>query len=359
MNYISILKKCILIIFMLLTIYLAGKLFVFYTPFLIAYIISIIIEPFIKFVCRKTKASRKVSSIIVLVTIFFILAFILSYGIITLISETTNLLSGLNTYLEKSIIFLQDIFDKINFDKLNLPKEFTNITEGTVTNFLNMITNIIKNFLTNLLKTLTSIPSILIYVVITILSTYFITSDKFYLLDFLEYHLSKKMMGKIQIHFSEIKKSLGGYLKAELILILISFIIVLIGLNIFYFIGMNIKYPTLIALLIGFVDALPILGSGTIMIPWGIILLLNKDFSLAFCILGLYIFASVAKQMLEPKIVSQNIGIHPIFTLIAMYTGFKIMGIMGLLLGPIVLIILKSIFSNTIDGGLVPTILDK
>ena len=146
MNYISILKKCILIIFILFIIYLAGKLFVFYTPFLIAYIISIIIEPIIKFVSQKTKASRKISSIIVLATIFFVLAFVLTYGIITLISETTNLLSGLNTYLEKSISFFQELFNKLHFNKLNLPKEFTNITEGTITNFLNMITNFIKDY---------------------------------------------------------------------------------------------------------------------------------------------------------------------------------------------------------------------
>ncbi len=95
------------------------------------------------------------------------------------------------------------------------------------------------------------------------------------------------------------------------------------------------------------------------MLPWGIILLINKDFSLGFSILGLYIFVAVVRQIIEPKVVSNNIGIHPIFTLIAMYTGFKIMGVIGLLVGPIFLIILKSIFSNTIEEGLVETILDK
>ncbi|MCI8277099.1 MAG: AI-2E family transporter [Clostridia bacterium] len=259
MNYISILKKSILIVLVILLIYFTAKLFIFYMPFLIAYIISIIIEPIIKFIARKTNLSRKVSSIIVLATIFIFLALILIYGSFTLVSETTNLLSGLNTYLEKSIIFIQDIFSKIDLNKLNVSKEFTNITEGTITNFLNIITNFIKNVLTNFLKYITSIPTMVIYIIITILSTYFITSDKFYLLDFLEFHLSKKMMGKLKIHIKEITKSLGGYLKAELIIIFISFIIVLIGLNIFYFIGMNIKYPTLIALGIGFVDALPIL----------------------------------------------------------------------------------------------------
>lgn len=168
MNYISILKKSILIVLVILLIYFTAKLFIFYMPFLIAYIISIIIEPIIKFIARKTNLSRKVSSIIVLATIFIFLALILIYGSFTLVSETTNLLSGLNTYLEKSIIFIQDIFSKIDLNKLNVSKEFTNITEGTITNFLNIITNFIKNVLTNFLKYITSIPTMVIYIIITL-----------------------------------------------------------------------------------------------------------------------------------------------------------------------------------------------
>ena len=95
------------------------------------------------------------------------------------------------------------------------------------------------------------------------------------------------------------------------------------------------------------------------MIPWTIILFLNKEYSVGFSILGLYILTSVVRQFLEPKIISKKIGVHPLFTLIAMYTGFKFMGVMGMLIGPIVLIILKNIFENTIDRGIVKSILDE
>ena len=124
-------------------------------------------------------------------------------------------------------------------------------------------------------------------------------------------------------------------------------------------IGLNVKYPLLIAFAIAFVDALPILGSGTIMLPWAIISALNGDIKLGILIAVLWIIMSVTRQFIEPKIVSNKIGIHPIFTLIAMYTGFKLIGVMGLLLGPIALIVLNCIFSNLIDQGIVKTILDK
>ena len=161
------------------------------------------------------------------------------------------------------------------------------------------------------------------------------------------------------IHIKEIASTLGAYLKAQIILILISFIISVIGLYIFKYIGLNIEFPLLVALAIGFVDALPILGSGTVMIPWGVGAALNGDIKLAVAIYGLWILMSVVRQIVEPRIVSKQIGIHPIFTLIAMYTGFKLIGVFGLIIGPIILIILKNIYSGLIDKGILKTIFDK
>ena len=122
---------------------------------------------------------------------------------------------------------------------------------------------------------------------------------------------------------------------------------------------MNVKYQLLISLAIGFVDALPILGSGSVMVPWAIISALNGDLRLGVSILILWIIMSLVRQFLEPKIVSGKIGIHPIFTLIAMYTGFKFLGVIGLLVGPIILIIIKNVFATFIDEGVVKTIFDK
>ena len=95
------------------------------------------------------------------------------------------------------------------------------------------------------------------------------------------------------------------------------------------------------------------------MIPWAIICAINGDINLGIAIIVLLIIMSIVRQILEPKLVSKNIGVHPMFTLIAMYTGFKILGVIGLLIGPIVLIIFKNIFSNLIDKGVFKTIFDK
>ncbi len=95
------------------------------------------------------------------------------------------------------------------------------------------------------------------------------------------------------------------------------------------------------------------------MIPWAILSSINGDIKLGISLIVLLIIMSTVRQFLEPKLVSKNIGVHPIFTLIAMYTGFKTIGVIGLLIGPIVLIILKNIFANLIDQGVFKTIFDK
>jgi sporulation integral membrane protein YtvI len=178
------------------------------------------------------------------------------------------------------------------------------------------------------------------------------------MLDELEYHLPSKWMKELTKHVKNLITVLGGYLKAQVTLIFISFVICLIGLYILYFLGLNVGFPLIIALAIAFVDALPILGSGTIMIPWGIIAGLNGDFLLGISVVALWIIMSVTRQFIEPKIVSGNIGIHPIFTIAAMYTGFKFIGILGMFVGPIVLIILKNIFSKFLNGGILKTLFD-
>ena len=352
MNYKYWIKQMIIAFLMIFFIFLSFKFAIFYSPFLIAYIISLIVEPVIKKIANKCGFTRKTASIIVLILFFSLIVGIISWIIFSIFSEATNLLSGLNIFLEKAVDFISNIIKKIDINKFQNSEELRNLFQNSSIDLLNKIINFIRELLDSIINLIKDIPTFFIFFIITILATYFITSDKFYILDRMEHHLPHKWMKNIIKHSREITSSLGNYLKAEIIMIFISFIIVLIGLYIFYFIGMNIKYPILIAILIMIVDALPILGSGTVMIPWGIFEIINGDNGLGFSILGLYIITLVIKQLLEPKIVSNKIGIHPIFTLLAMYTGFKFLGIIGLLLGPIILIILKNVFEPFIEQGL-------
>ena len=352
-------KRLLIFFFTCLGIFLAFKFAIFYIPFLIAFIISLFIEPAIRFINNKTSLERKKSAIIVLVIFAVILISLLVFGIVAIISESSNLLQGLNGYIEKIYNKGQELLSSIDFNKIRLPEGLTDILNNSSQDFLNMVSEWLRNTLSNILQIITQLPTIFIYVGITFISTYFICTDKFYILDQIEHHLPRTWVNRLMVHLRKIISSLGSYLKAEAILVGISFVITIIGLYIMNFIGLNVEYPFLAALAIGFVDALPILGSGTVIIPWAVISALDGNISLAIALFILLVVVSIVRQLAEPKLVSKHIGIHPIFTLIAMYTGFKAIGIFGLLIGPIILIILNNVFETLIDKGLVKSIFDR
>ena len=352
-------QRILYVILLLLGLYVGLKLSIFYMPFLVAFIISLMIEPTIKFIMKKTGFTRRTSSIIIFLIVSILILGTLSWLILTIFSEASSLLQTLNDYFDKAYMQFNNFISNFNFDKIHLSEEILPVIENSTNDILQNVSNWLRGGLTNIIELVTSLPTIAICIGITVVALYFICVDKIYILDQIEHHLPKIWVKKISTHLKDLIQTLGGYLKAEASLVLISFVISLVGLYVLQFIGFNIQYPLLVALAIGFVDALPILGSGTVMVPWAIISAINGDINLGIAIIILLIIMSVVRQILEPKLVSKNIGVHPIFTLLAMYTGFKVIGILGLLIGPIVLIIFKNIFDNLIDRGVFKTIFDK
>ena len=349
-------KRILILLATLAVLYLSFKLAIFYIPFLIAFIIAVMVEPLIKLIVKKTHITRKKVAVFVIIIIFAIIIGIVCWGAFILITESANLLQKLNVYIDFGTEKVNEYIDKIKTREIKVPEQVISIMENSSDKIINTITNFIYNVLTKVTHIIALVPEFAIYTFITILATYFICTDRMYIIDQMEHHLPSLWAKKIGIHLRNIIKSLGDYLKAEVILIIISFFIVLIGLYILKFTGNNIQYPLLAALGIGIVDALPILGSGMVMIPWAIIVGINGNLSLGIYIMIVYIVATIVRQLIEPKIVSHNIGIHPIFTLIAMYTGFKLSGVLGLFIGPIIFIILKNIFSVSLENGLIRSI---
>ena len=252
-------KRILYVVFILLGLYIGLKLSVFYMPFLVAFIISLMVEPSIKFIMRKTNLTRRTSSIIIFVIVSLIILGTLTWLIITLFSESSSLLQGLNNYFDKAYIQFQSLISTFNYDKIHLSSEVLSVIENSTEDLLTTASNWLRGALTGLINFITSLPSIAICIGITVVALYFICVDKIYILDQIEYHLPKVWVKKIRVHLKDLIDSLGGYLKAEATLILVSFIVSLIGLYILEFSGFNVQYPLLMALFIGFVDALPIL----------------------------------------------------------------------------------------------------
>lgn len=355
----KVIKRLLTVVVTIVGLYFTFKMAVFYMPFLIAFIIALMVEPIIKRIHKRTSFTRKTSAIIVLIAVFVIIVGLLIWGIAILVDEGSNLLSSLNYYIDEGYNHITRYIDKLKFDEIKISSQVEGVLKNSASNLLETISKWITEFLTSMITKISSIGTVGIYAVITILATYFICADRLYILDQIEHHFPKEWVKRFSKNIKKITTLLGGYLKAEVILIVINFVLVLIGLFLFKIFGLNVGYPLLIALFIAFADALPIVGSGTVLIPWAIISAMQGDLNLAMALFILFVIITVVRQLLEPKVVSNQIGIHPIFTLIAMYTGYKALGIMGMLIGPIIIIVLKPIFETLIDKGIVKTIFDK
>ena len=144
---------------------------------------------------------------------------------------------------------------------------------------------------------------------------------------------------------------LGSYIRAQIILMTICFFELLISFNILSFLKFNLQYPLIFSIVICIIDALPILGAGAVLLPWSLISFVTGDINLGLALLVIYFLVLSVRQMLEPKLISQNLGVHPLVTLISMYSGFKFFGVIGFLIGPVVMIILKNVFSRELEIG--------
>ena len=161
MNYWGkVLKNLLILALSVLGFYLGFKLVIFYMPFLVAFIISLLLEPCIRFIMRKTKLRRKTSSIIIFIIAIIIIAGLLVWASITLVTEASNLLTNLNEYFEKGYQLVQNLIASVDFESLKIPDNIMSTIQQSSLDFLGNLTNRAKSALTNAINFLTSIPTI-------------------------------------------------------------------------------------------------------------------------------------------------------------------------------------------------------
>ena len=209
MNYLSkVAKKILILLLSVFGLYLGFKLATFYIPFLIAFVLYLLIEPCIRFLMKKFKLKRRTSAIIVFSFVILTIAGIVTWGVVTLVQEASNLLGGLNGYFEKANILLNHINEYFKTSKIKIPNEVQNIIQNSSNEFLEELSIWIKNILTKFLNAITSLPTIGFYIVICVLALYFICTDKIYMIDQLEHHLPETWVKRLVKHIKEIAKAL-------------------------------------------------------------------------------------------------------------------------------------------------------
>lgn len=319
---------------------------VYFWPFLVASIVAFSMAPIVRFLNKKIKIPNKLAVGITVALIYLILGFVIALICIRLVKEATVLVDIIPNLYNKSVDMFNNNFDSFKKMYSSLPDTLSSKIYDIGTNVLTQLTNFAIGLINGMFDFVLFLPTMIIYIVVTILATYFLATDKSIIYDFFEKTLPKRWLDNFVNIINKSIKSLISYFKAQLMLAGISFICFVVG---FLIIGQS--YPFTIALILAILDILPVVGVGTGMIPWIIYCGMTGDIRHAVVLTIVYGIAMVIRQLLEPKIIGNSIGIKPIITLATMFIGFKIFGILGMLIGPIITIILKDVLAIVLETG--------
>ena len=196
--------------------------------------------------------------------------------------------------------------------------------------------------ITGVISTASRIPSIIISIVVTIVLACFMTADYDLIMKFIYCQFPKEKRKDVTRAKVLLKMNLGKMAKAYALIMLVTFTEVFIGLTILKMIGLfSSNYIAVIAVVTAIVDVIPVLGTGTIVLPWAAYSFITGNIGMGIGLLVLYATVTVIRQIVEPKLVAGQLGLPPFVTLIAMYLGLKIIGVLGVFILPIIAIMLK------------------
>ena len=185
----------------------------------------------------------------------------------------------------------------------------------------------------------TSIPDALVSIIMGLLATYFFIADRERLLRALNRHIPASVHEKSRLIYGHMLHAVGGYFKAQLKIMVVIYIVIMLGLMI---IGVN--YAWLIGFGIAFLDMLPVFGTGTVLIPWAVVKIFSGNIATAAGMLILYAVSLVVHQLIQPKLVGESVGLDPFTTLFFMYIGYKIKGVIGMIIAIPVGMILTTFY---------------
>ncbi len=325
------------VLVLLLVLLMLIKVLPYMAPFVVALFVTFIIERPVRFLTTKLKLPRGVAVGIVL--FFFTLV---TGGILILIfSELVNEIwrltreipsaQGVKGYIDMLLGRVQNLY-------LSLPAEFESTIRDSLGSVVGSISTFLQSLLNYLLNMVKFLPQLFFFIVISLVASFFMSRDREKISRFVYKQVPEGWRNKIRTVKEDLFTALVGFIKAQSILISVTFIELLIGYSL-----IGVKYVFSSALITAVVDALPVLGTGTILIPAAAVNLIMGNVTRGFAFITLYIVMLIVRQFLEPKVVGQSLGLHPLVTLISIYVGLKLFGIIGLFVGPIVVSIIKAL----------------
>ncbi|MDE6924783.1 MAG: sporulation integral membrane protein YtvI [Acetatifactor sp.] len=345
----ALVNLAIAVAVLLAVVFLLPRAVFFFMPFVVGWLISLIASPMVRFFEDKIKLKRKIGSAFVIISVIALVVLIIYFVLSWLIEQGAGLVRALPEMWSGMEADLNDIGHKFGalFNKLS-PDVKSGFADAA-----GRIGESLGDFFGELgTPTIAAagsfarqLPSIFIGLIMALLSAYFFVAERNVISEWFRRHTPAVVQLQYRAMRNSLRRSVGGYLKAQLKIEVWMYLLLLIGLGL-----LKVNYYALIALVIAFLDFLPFLGTGTVLVPWAVIKVLAGDFKMALWLLIIWGAGQLARQLIQPKIVGDSIGVPPLPTLFLLYIGYKVGGIVGMIIAvPLGLLIYTMYQEGTFD----------
>lgn len=345
----------ILVDFLVAGVFVAVLVFVlpwalkFFMPFVIGWIIAMLANPLVRFLEKHVNMMRKHSSALVIVAALAIVVLLVYFGMGLLIREGANLVKDLPGILEEIQARIQEALNGLDGAIPFFPNRARGFLDDLGSSVVEFFTTAVGRIDVSALgaagSLVKNVADIFLMAIITILSAYFFIAERERLLAGFREFMPESLKEKVALIKNNFVEALGAYFKAQFKIMLVITAILFIGFEI-----LDVNYSFFLALLVAFLDFLPFLGTGTVIWPWIAMDVLVGQYFHALCLGILYLICQLVHQLLQPKLVGDGIGISPLATLIFMFIGYRIKGVLGMVLGiPIGMAILSLYQAGAFD----------
>ncbi len=317
-------------------------------PFAFAYLISLIISPISGAISKKMKLPIKLCAAVCVILSVALLSYLVYIGISRLAKEVELLLERMKSGEGEFLLVIDRVSSSARsfLSRFEFPSRIgggaSDGLSGAMAKLFSSLRDGISSFIGSRIPSalgqiISKAPQLFIGFFVTLMASYYFVADREKIREGIKMLLPKSARLGASRYLSKISYALRRYARGYLLLMLLTFIFSLIGLSV-----LGIKYSFIIALAIAVIDILPVLGSGTVLVPWAIVEFLIGNGRLGTGLLILYGVMTIIRQISEPKIIGDSIGLHPMASLFSMYVGLRLFGIWGMILSPAVALIIKE-----------------
>ncbi|MGZ4123768.1 MAG: sporulation integral membrane protein YtvI [Tumebacillaceae bacterium] len=306
-------------------------------PIIAALLTAIVLEPLVKSLQKSLNLRRTASVVLTFVCFLLIIGGLIYFVITRMVIEIVELSQWLPQLIGNLSHPVQNWFSAMQHLYEQMPPEYVTRIEETTSNLFKSLNSLTSDLLNGLITVIKSLPNLLMVLVVYVIALFLFLLDLPSLVRRFLNLFDDTTQVKVKIILNNLNRAIIGFLQAQILISFLTYDLVLIGLWI-----LGVKYALAVALIIVLVDILPVLGTGAVMIPWIAYAFLKNNESLGIGLLILYLLIMVFRRIIEPKILGNSLGISALATLISMYLGFMVLGFLGMLLGPALVILFQA-----------------